>query len=294
VTANRIWALFFGAGLCRSVGDFGGQGELPDHPQLLDRLALEFARGGWDVRRLVRDIVTSRAYRMSSDAPASLLALDPDNRLLARQGRWRLPAENVRDTALAVSGLLVERLGGPSVHPYQPAGYYQHLSFPRREYMADADERQWRRGLYVHWQRLFLHPQLLAFDATAREECTAVRMRSNTPKAALVLLNDPTFVEAARKLAERALATEADDDAGRLDWLWRQALSRVPDSEERELLLGLLARRRAEFRRAPGAATELLAVGIAQRDDSLDPVELASWTATARAVLNLHETFGRY
>jgi mono/diheme cytochrome c family protein len=294
VTANRIWALFFGAGLCRSVGDFGGQGELPDHPQLLDRLALEFARGGWDVRRLVRDIVTSRAYRMSSAAPADLVAQDPDNRLLARQGRWRLPAENVRDTALAVSGLLVERLGGPSVHPYQPAGYYQHLNFPQREYVADTDERQWRRGLYVHWQRMFLHPQLLAFDATTREECTAVRMRSNTPKAALVLLNDPTFVEAARKLAERTLATEAVDDAGRVDWLWRQALSRVPDSAERELLLGLLARRRAEFRRAPGAAAELLAVGIAPRDAALDPVELASWTATARAVLNLHEAFGRY
>jgi hypothetical protein len=294
VTANRIWALFFGAGLCRSVGDFGGQGELPDHPQLLDRLALEFARGGWDVRRLVRDIVTSRVYRMSSDAPADLLAQDPDNRLLARQGRWRLPAENVRDTALAVSGLLVEKLGGPSVRPYQPAGYYQHLSFPRREYVADTDERQWRRGLYVHWQRMFLHPQLLAFDATSREECTAFRMRSNTPKAALVLLNDPTFVEAARKLAERALAAEADDDAGRVDWLWRQALSRVPDSAERELLLGLLARRRDEFGRAPEAAAELLAVGIAPRDESLDPVELASWTATARAVLNLHETFGRY
>jgi hypothetical protein len=193
-----------------------------------------------------------------------------------------------------VSGLLVERLGGPSVHPYQPAGYYQHLNFPQREYVADTDERQWRRGLYVHWQRMFLHPQLLAFDATTREECTAVRMRSNTPKAALVLLNDPTFVEAARKLAERALATEAVDDAGRVDWLWRQALSRVPDSAERELLLGLLARRRAEFRRAPGVAAELLAVGIAPRDAALDPVELASWTATARAVLNLHEAFGRY
>jgi hypothetical protein len=294
VAVNRIWALFFGAGLCRSVGDFGGQGELPDHPELLDRLALEFARNGWDVRRLVRDVVTSRAYRMSSAAPADLVAQDPDNRLLARQGRWRLPAENVRDTALAVSGLLVERLGGPSVHPYQPAGYYQHLSFPRREYVADADERQWRRGLYVHWQRMFLHPQLLAFDATAREECTAARMRSNTPKAALVLLNDPTFVEAARKLAELLLAEGGSDDASRIDWLWRRVLSRVPDSAERELVVGLLARRRAEFGRAPGAAAELLAVGIAPRAATFDPVELASWTATARAVLNLHETFGRY
>jgi mono/diheme cytochrome c family protein len=294
VAVNRIWALFFGAGLCRSVGDFGGQGELPDHPQLLDRLALEFVANGWDVRRLVRDIVTSRTYRMSSDAPADLFAQDPDNRLLARQGRWRLPAENVRDTALAVSGLLVERLGGPSVRPYQPAGYYQHLSFPRREYVADTDEGQWRRGLYVHWQRMFLHPQLLAFDATAREECTAARMRSNTPKAALVLLNDPTFVEAARKLAEAALTEGGTDDASRIEWIWRRSLSRVPDAVERELVLGLLARRRTEFASAPEAAAELLAVGLAPQAGTFDPVELASWTATARAVLNLHETFGRY
>lgn len=294
VAANRIWALFFGGGLSRSLGDFGGQGELPDHPQLLDRLALEFIDGGWSVRRLVRTIVMSRAYRQSSDASAAALAADPDNRLLARQGRWRLPAESVRDTALFASGLLVERLGGESVHPYQPAGYYRHLNFPQREYKADDDDRQWRRGLYVHWQRMFLHPQLLAFDAPNREECAALRMRSNTPKAALVLLNDPTFVEAARKLAERALVEADGGDDQRIEFLWRQALSRAPDSAERALLQGLLDRRRADYRADPGAAKDLLAVGIAPRDVSLDLAELAAWAATARAVLNLHETFARY
>jgi hypothetical protein len=293
VAANRLWALFFGAGLSRSLGDFGGQGEMPDHPQLLDRLALEFVDGGWSIRRLVRSIVTSRAYRQSSDAAPELLARDPDNRLLARQGRWRLPAENIRDTALATSGLLVERLGGESVRPYQPAGYYRHLNFPQREYVADADDRQWRRGLYVHWQRMFLHPQLLAFDAPNREECAAMRMRSNTPKAALVLLNDPTFVEAARKLAERALVA-ADGDAGRIEFLWRQALSRAPDTTERALVNGLLERRRADYRADPAAAQQLLATGIAPRNESLDAAELAAWAATARAVLNLHETFARY
>jgi mono/diheme cytochrome c family protein len=292
VTANRLWAIFFGAGLCRSADDFGGQGEPPDHPALLDRLALELA-DGWDIRDLIRTIVTSRAYRQASDASPELLARDPDNRLLARQGRWRYPAEGVRDAALLASGLLVEELGGASVHPYQPAGYYRHLNFPQREYKADTDQRQWRRGLYVHWQRMFLHPQLLAFDAPTREECTAVRMRSNTPKAALVLLNDPTFVEAARKLAERVLK-EAGDDPARIEALWRHTVSRRPDAEEQNLVTDLLARRRLEYAADHAAARELLAVGLAPRDTSLDDAELAAWTATARAVLNLHEAIGRY
>lgn len=292
VAANRLWALFFGSGLCRTTEDFGGQGETPDHPALLDRLALEFVHG-WDVRKLVRTIVLSRAYRQSSDASPELLASDPDNRLLGRQGRWRYPAEGVRDAALFASGLLVEQLGGASVHPYQPAGYYRHLNFPQREYKEDHDQRQWRRGLYVHWQRMFLHPQLLAFDAPTREECTAKRMRSNTPKAALVLLNDPTFVEAARSLAERVLK-EAGDDSARIDALFRHAISRRPDSTEHKLVTDLLARRRAEFADDHASARELLAVGVAPRDKSLDEVELAAWTATARAVLNLHEAIARY
>jgi hypothetical protein len=294
VTVNRIWALFFGAGLCRSAGDFGGQGELPDHPELLDRLAIEFLASGWDLKQLIRTIVTSRAYRMSSAAPADLLARDPDNRLLARQGRWRLPAEGVRDTALFACGLLVERLGGESVHPYQPAGYYQHLNFPQREYKVDKDDSQWRRGLYVHWQRMFLHPQLLAFDAPSREECTATRMRSNTPKAALVLLNDPTFIEAARKLAELALAEAGTADDERIAFLWKRTLSRGPDADELALVKGLLDRRRVEFKANPQATKDLLAVGVAPRDKTLDAAELAAWTATARAVLNLHEAIARY
>ena len=294
VTVNRIWALFFGAGLCRSTGDLGGQGELPDHPELLDRLSLEFMQQGWDTRKLIRTIVTSRTYRMASDAPADLLARDPDNRLLARQSRWRLPAEGVRDAALFAGGLLVEQLGGASVHPYQPAGYYRHLNFPQREYKADTDSRQWRRGLYVHWQRMFLHPQLLAFDAPTREECTAARMKSNTPKAALVLLNDPTFIEAARELAELAVTSGGTSDDDRIAFLWKRVLSRPPAAEERALVKGLLDRRRAEFEADPKAATELLAVGIAPRDTTLNEPELAAWTAAARAVLNLHEAIARY
>ena len=293
VVVNRLWALFFGEGLCRSTDDFGGQGEPPDHPELLDRLAVELVASGWDLRSLIRQIVTSRTYRQSSEASAERLARDPDNRLLARQGRWRLPAEHVRDAALFAGGLLVEELGGPSVRPYQPAGYYQHLNFPKRTYKADTDEQQWRRGLYVHWQRMFLHPQLAAFDAPTREECTARRLPSNTPTQALVLLNDPTFVEAARGLAERAMrASAADDD--RLSFLWRQAVSREPDAMEQTLLQGLLERRREEAAANPEAAEALLGVGIAPLDASLEPKELAAWTAVARSVLNLHEAIARY
>ena len=293
VTANRIWSIFFGAGLCRSADDFGGQGEPPDYPKLLDRLALEFFDSGWDVRHLIRCIVTSHAYRMSSDATDKDIIRDPENRLLARQGRWRYHAEGVRDAALSISGLLEEKLGGASVHPYQPAGYYRHLNFPKRTYSQDNDQRQWRRGLYVHWQRMFLHPQLAAFDAPTREECTAVRMRSNTPKAALVLLNDPTFIESARNLAERVIH-ETNEDDERLALLWRLAVSRQPDVEERSLLANLLKQRRKEFQKNPKAAEDLLAVGISPRDNSLDVIEHAAWTATARAVLNLRETVGRY
>jgi hypothetical protein len=249
---------------------------------------------GWDVRKLIRTIVTSRTYRMASAAPADLLNRDPDNRLLARQGRWRLPAEGVRDAALFAGGLLVEQLGGASVHPYQPAGYYRHLNFPQREYKADIDSRQWRRGLYVHWQRMFLHPQLLAFDAPSREECTATRMKSNTPKAALVLLNDPTFIEAARKLAELAITSGGTSDDERITFLWKRVLSRPPSPEERALVNGLLNRRRAEFKADPKAAGELLAVGLAPHDKNLNEPELAAWTAAARAVLNLHEAISRY
>jgi hypothetical protein len=293
VVVNRLWALFFGEGLCRSTDDFGGQGEPPDHPELLDRLAVELVASGWDLRSLIRQIVTSRSYRQSSEASAELLARDPDNRLLARQGRWRLAAEHVRDTALFAGGLLVEQLGGPSVRPYQPAGYYQHLNFPKRSYEADTDRQQWRRGLYVHWQRMFLHPQMAAFDAPTREECTARRLPSNTPTQALVLLNDPTFVEAARGLAERVVLAAADDGE-RIVFLWREAVSRQPDATERRLVEQLLARRRHEYAAQPEAAEDLLGVGHAPRQGDTSSEELAAWTAVARSVLNLQEAIARY
>ncbi len=232
VLVNRLWKQFFGIGICRTLDDLGSQGEWPGNPQLLDWLACEFMDSGWNVKHIVRTIVTSQTYRQTSVADAEQLARDPENRLLARQSRFRLDAELVRDNALSISGLLSPKIGGPSVKPYQPAGYWENLNFPTREYVADLGESQYRRGLYTWWQRSFLHPSLLAFDAPTREECAAERTRANIPQQALVLLNDPTYVEAARALAARMLKEGGADVRSRLDWGWRQALGRKPREDE--------------------------------------------------------------
>jgi hypothetical protein len=215
------------------------------------------------------------------------------NRLFARQVRYRLPAEMVRDNALLVSGLLVDEQGGASIKPYQPAGYYRHLNFPPRSYKHDGDNRQWRRGVYVHWQRQFLHPMLKALDAPSREECTAARPRSNTPTAALVLLNDPTFVEAARVFAGRTLHEAGEQDNARLQFMARWALSRELDGEEQQVLAAFLKASRNEFQSEPESAARLIAVGQAPVDKDWDPIELAAWTSVARAMLNLNEAMSR-
>jgi len=293
VFVNRLWSRFLGEGISRSLDDNGSQGAPPTHPALLDWLAVEFVESGWDIKHMVRLIVTSSAYRQSSTVPSDLRALDPENRFFARQTRRRLPAELIRDNALAISGLLVERLGGPSARPYQPAGYYAFLNFPKRTYKADADLDQYRRGVYVHWQRQFLHPMLRAFDAPSREECTAKRPVSNTPLAALTLLNDPSFIEAARVFAARALLEGPESDAERIAWAWRKALSRAPSDRERQTLERLLEAERATFAANPEAASKLLATGLAPNPEAIEPTELAAWTSVARAILNLHETITR-
>lgn len=292
VFVNRLWYLYFGVGLSKSLEDFGGQGEPPVHPELLDQLAVEFAEK-WDVKQMVRLIVTSQTYRQSSAEPAALKERDPENRLLGRQGRWRLPAESIRDNALFVSGLLVLDVGGLSGKPYQPAGFYRHLNFPKREYVSDADVKQWRRGVYVHWQRQYLHPMMKAFDASTREECAAQRARSNTPLAALVLLNDPTFIEAARVLAQRTLADGGNTDAERLAFAFRHVTSRPPDEPELKLLLKLLDKNRTQYKADPKAAGELLKIGLAPLPKNADIPELAAWAAVCRALLNLSETITR-
>ena len=251
---------------------------------------------GWDIKHMVRLIVTSAAYRQSSVATPDQRARDPENRLISRQARFRLPAEFVRDNALAVSGLLVRQVGGPSARPYQPAGYYQHLNFPKRKYVSDSDQNQYRRGVYMHWQRIFLHPMLKAFDAPSREECTAERPTSNTPLAALTLLNDPTFVEASKAFAIRMLARPDGEIRTLRDTLsdaWRETLSRPATDEELDLLANLWHAERLHYAEHPKAAGDLLATGLTPVPEEADPVELAAWTAVARALLNLNETITR-
>ncbi len=294
VFVNRFWYLAFGEGLSRSQEDFGGQGEPPSHPELLDQLALEFVDSGWDVRHMLKLIVMSRTYRQSSLMTPELQARDPENRLLARQNRFRVPAEMVRDTALEVSGLLVHEVGGPSVKPYQPAGYYRHLNFPKREYEADQEtSRQWRRGVYVHWQRQYLHPMLRAFDAPTREECTVQRPRSNTPLASLVLLNDPTFLEAARALAVRAMQEGGSSTTDRIRFAFRLATSRNADDVELQILSDLYDDCLKETRSRPADAEKLLAVGLAGLPDGVNREEAVAWTMVSRAILNLGETYNR-
>ncbi|MGE3819938.1 MAG: PSD1 and planctomycete cytochrome C domain-containing protein [Isosphaeraceae bacterium] len=293
VMVNRLWKRYFGTGLSDTLDDLGSQGEWPTHPDLLDWLAVTFIESGWDVKRLVRLMVTSATYRQSSRPRDDLATVDPANRLYARQSSVRLEAEQVRDLALSVSGLLNSEIGGESVRPYQPAGYWRFLNFPQRQYQASAGPDQYRRGLYTHWQRTLLHPSMLAFDAPSRESCTAKRPVSNTPQAALALLNDPSYVEAARALAGRALLEGGTDDDQRLRWLFRTVLSRVPGDEERTILRSLLKRHREEFAADPAAALAILDVGLTEPDTRLEPAALASWTSVARALLNLDETIMR-
>jgi len=293
VFVNRVWQLYFGTGLSKVLDDLGAQGEPPSHPELLDTLAVEFMESGWDVKHLIKLIVMSDTYRQSSLMRPELAEVDPYNRLLARQSRFRLDAELVRDNALAVSGLLVDKLGGRSVKPYQPAGLYRHLNFPTRTYEADTGENQYRRGVYTHWQRQFLHPAMKAFDAPAREECTAQRTRSNTPLGALVLLNDPSYVEAARAFAARVISEGGATTPERIDWMINHALSRPVEPEEAEILTGFLQAQLQEYQSQPDAAKQLIATGLSQPPENIDPVELAAWTAVARAVFNMHEFITR-
>jgi hypothetical protein len=310
---NRLWALFFGTALSASVDDLGSQGELPSHPELLDWLASEFRDSGWDIKHMIRLIVTSHTYQQITPLQAntslltdptvlqsairnqqSAFSQDPANRLLASQNPRRLEAEFVRDNALAIAGLLnLEDIGGPSVKPYQPDNYYEALQFPNRDYIADTDSRQWRRGVYTHWQRTFLHPMMANFDAPARDECAAARTNSNTPQQALTLLNDPAFVEAARVFAARLLQDKATTDSARLTQAYHLALNRDPKPKELDSLTAFLQTQRDTFKSTHEDATKLTQIGLAPKA-TLDPIEHAAWTQLARVLLNTQETITRY
>ncbi len=285
VFVNRLWKQFFGKGLAGRLDDFGAQGEAPVNPELLDWLAIEFMESGWDIKHMVRLMVLSRTYRQTSVGTSA----DSENRLLARQSRWRLEAEMIRDNALAVSGLLNSRMGGRSSRPYQPAGYFEFLNFPKRVYVADTGAEQYRRGVYTHWQRAYLHPMLKAFDAPSREECTCERPQSIVPQAALVLLNDPTFIEAARVFATRILREGGSTTEERLRWAWNVALSRAPTDRELAAMGNLIAADRAEFDSDPASVDALFKTGLAPIPEGINKPDLAAWTSAARAIFNLNE-----
>jgi len=298
---NRVWKQLFGAGISAVVDDLGAQGEWPVQPELLDWLACEFmhpavpgAAHAWDVKHLVKLMVMSATYRQSSNQRPDLKDVDPNNRLLACQSPRRLEAEFVRDNALSIAGLLNEEIGGPSAHPYQPAGYYANLQFPDRDYYPNEDERQYRRGLYAHWQRTFLQPMLANFDAPAREECTANRVVSNTPQQALTLLNDPTFVEASRVFATRVLESGCRSDEERMDLAFQRALGRPVKSREQKSLLEFLTAQREHYGSNSEEAEALMRIGLFPPSKSANRTELAAWTQVCRVILNLQETITKY
>ncbi|MSQ96252.1 MAG: DUF1553 domain-containing protein [Gemmataceae bacterium] len=286
VAVNRHWQMLFGAGIVRSVEDFGAQGDWPSHPELLDWLAVEF-QGEWDTKRLLKLIVTSATYLQSSRISPALLQKDPDNRLLARGPRFRLSADVIRDQVLFASGLLIERQGGPSVKPYQPAGLVMELT-GTEEYVPDHGENLYRRSLYTFWKRTIAPPTLMTFDAANRETCVVRETRTNTPLQALNLMNDVTFVEAARVLAERVMKKEVDSGS-RLALAWRLASARSPSPSELKILQAAFERHHAHYRDNRPAALKLVSTGESPRDKKLDVAEHAAYAAVCNLILNLDE-----
>jgi hypothetical protein len=305
VTVNRYWQMFFGAGLVKTAEDFGIQGEAPSHPELLDWLAVEFMeptfspgsknRAGpahaWDVKHIHRLIVTSAAYRQESRTTPQAQDKDPDNRLISRYPRLRLPSFFLRDQALAVSGLLVDKIGGPPVKPYQPPGLWEDFSFNQIKYVQDHGEKLYRRSLYTFWRRSIAPPNL--FDTPARQVCTVRQSRTNTPLHALTMMNDITFVEAARNFGQRLMKEGGKTPEQRLALGFRMATARQPSAAEQGVLMAGYRRALAQYQANRDAARELVSVGESVRDQTLDVAELAAYTAVANMMLNLDEVVAK-
>jgi hypothetical protein len=295
VTVNRFWQEVFGTGLVKTTGDFGVSGELPSHPELLDWLAVEFRESGWDVKKLFKLMVTSATYRQAATATAEKLEKDPENRLLSRGPRFRMDAEMIRDYALAASGLLVRKIGGPSVKPYQPDGVWEAVAMigsNTRHYKRDSGENLYRRSMYTFWKRSAPPASMEILNAPNRETCCVRRERTNTPLQALVTLNDVQFVEAARVLAEKALQHNPADEA-RFDFIARRILCRPLDSRELSVLQDNLRDLRHHYAQQPEEAKKLITFGERQPDPKLDPVELAAWTLIASELFNLDEVLNK-
>jgi len=292
VFVNRLWKRFFGQGLSRTLDDVGSQGQWPTHPELLDWLAVEFIESDWDMRHMVKLMVMTETYRRSSKSTAEQRKLDPENELFSHQTSFRMDAELVRDNALAISGLLSRKIGGRSVKPYQPANYWYRL-YKDGKYVQDHGEDLYRRGLYTYWRRSYWHPSLQAFDAPAREECVAARPRSNTPQQSLVLLNDPTYFEAARVFATRLIRKGGEFTGNRLGLAFELAVARQPTSREAEVLAEYLASQNERYANDEEAAKKITSAGEHPQPDDIEVAELAAWTSVARVILNLHETITR-
>jgi hypothetical protein len=306
VAVNRYWQAFFGTGIVKTPGDFGSQGEEPSHPALLDWLASEFMTPSdpsipkWDVKAMVRLIVTSATYRQSSVVTPELLARDPENRLLARGSRLRLPAEFIRDQALSISGLLNPEIGGRSVEPYQPPGLWEELmsradgaKWTAQVYQQDHGADLYRRTMYTFWKRTSPPSSLTTFDAPDRETCVVHRSITNTPLQALVLMNDPTYVEASRKLAERMMNEAGPDENSRISFAFQNATARQPRAQELAVLKRIYDAQLDAYHHDPSAADKLLKIGESPRDEKLDAPDLAAWTTVASVILNLDETITR-
>ncbi len=294
VMVNRWWQQLFGFGLVETVEDFGLQGSYPSHPELLDWLAVEFQRSEWDLKRLLKTIVLSETYQQQSAATGLQLERDPRNPWLGRGARHRLSAEMIRDSALEVAGLLTRQLGGSSVKPYQPAGLWQDVSVERRAVYEQAKGADlYRRSLYTFWKRTCPPPGMVSFDAPDRETCTIRRGRTNTPLQALGLLNDPTYVEPARRLANEALRVPLASDEDRLRWIWNRVLQRGPETQELAWLAPFVADARESFQQDPTRATALLKVGESENVTGVAENELATWTSLASILMNLDEFITR-
>ena len=295
VAANRLWQQFFGAGLVRTPEDFGTRGELPTHPALLDWLAAELTDTGWEQKRVHRTILLSHTYRQTSVVSPEHWQADPQNRLLSRGARFRLSAEEVRDVALSAAGLLVEQLGGPSAYPYQNLEYYREKEDSPGEWQwpQEPGPQLYRRGMYTFWRRTTPYPPFTTFDAPSRGECTIMRSRTNTPLQALLTLNHPTFVEAARVLGERVMTDGGPDPASKLEFAFLRCLSRPPADAEASVLLSLYQQELGRYRADPAAAAALIDHGSAAHVSGGDPGETAAWITVATTLLNLDETITR-
>ncbi|MHA3775680.1 PSD1 and planctomycete cytochrome C domain-containing protein [Verrucomicrobiota bacterium sgz303538] len=300
VTVNRFWKLAMGGGLVKTLNDFGSQAEWPSHPELLDWLATEFTESEWDVKHMLRLVVTSATYRQSAKVTQEHLERDPNNRFYARAPRFRLSAEEIRDTALAVSGLMNPKIGGPSVSPYQPAGLWEELSsrkdsanWSAQTFVQSHGADLYRRSMYTFWKRTSPPPQMQTFDAPDRETCIVNRERTNTPLQALVLMNDPTYVEASRILAERMMLEGGTTPEDRVRFAFRLSTARQPSEKETAMLVSLFQKQRERYTPQPEEALKLLSAGEFKRNEQLDLSELAAWTNVASTILNLDETITR-